>query len=409
MQARAKLPLRVVILGAGYAGQIAAARIARKRSLVELTVIDPSPVFVHRIRLHQVAAGQDIPVSPMKAHLPRRARLVQARAARIDPEARVVHLAPTPDATEAPPVPYDVLLYTLGSIDDRSHVPGAELHTHSVGTRAAAAVVRARIPALAARGGRVVVVGGGLTGIEAATELAEAYPALRLTLVSAGPVGEGLSESARVHIDHVCARLGITTRPALRIREVEAGRLRCEDGSELEFDLCLWAAGMRAPTLGRESGLPVNEIDQLRVDAHLRVLGHEHIFAAGDAASLSDAKAPIRMACATALPMGAHVGDQIAGLAHGRSPGRFRFAYVMQCISLGRRDAVVQMVDGQDRSVGRVFRGRRAVWIKEAVCRMVAGVMRLERRLGLRLYRWAMPRGPRPTRGVLAAPPEGRA
>src|SRR5262245_50087017 len=105
-------PHHVVILGAGYAGQMAAARIAKRRPDARLTVIDASPVFVERIRLHQMAAGGRVAARPMTAVLPRVARFVQGRVAAWDPTGR--RLTVTTDTGSAE-LRYDWCVYALGS------------------------------------------------------------------------------------------------------------------------------------------------------------------------------------------------------------------------------------------------------------------------------------------------------
>jgi NADH dehydrogenase FAD-containing subunit len=54
---------RIVIIGAGYAGILAAARLAgrTRRQNVEITLVNAAEVFVERLKLHQVAANQHIP------------------------------------------------------------------------------------------------------------------------------------------------------------------------------------------------------------------------------------------------------------------------------------------------------------------------------------------------------------
>jgi NADH dehydrogenase len=394
-------PLHVVILGAGYAGQMAAARLAQKRLPVRITVVDPSPVFVERIRLHQVAAGQPQPPVPMRWLLPRDADLIQARATRIDAAQRLVHLHG--DGADVPPaLRYDVLVYALGSGDDLDAVPGARLHARGLGSPEAAAFVASGVPSLAARGGRVVVVGGGLTGIEAAAELAESHPGLRVTLVTSGPLGAGLHERGRAHLATVFDRLGVIRREHAQVVAVEQGRVRLADGSALEFDLCLWTAGFRVPALARLSGLPCDERGLVEVDATLRVRNHDNVFAAGDAAVVTGGPA-LRMACAVAMPMGVHVAEEIARLVREQPREAFRFAFVTQCISLGRRDGLVQMVDADDRPTPRIWRGRKARWLKESICRYTLWMIRAERR-GVPLFHW--PRPPRERVPALAAPAE---
>jgi NADH dehydrogenase len=401
-------PLHVVILGAGYAGQMAAARLAQKRLPVRITVVDPSPVFVERIRLHQVAAGQPQPEVPMRWLLPRDADLIQARATRIDTAQRLVHLQGE-GAGVPPALRYDVLVYALGSGDDLDTVPGARLHARALGSQEAAASVAGEVPSLAARGGSVVVVGGGLTGIEAAAELAESHPGLRVTLVTAGPLGAGLHERGRAHLATVFDRLGVIRREHTQVVAVEPGRVRLVDGSALAFDLCLWTAGFRVPALARLSGLPCDERGLVEVDPTLRVRnvggGFGEVFAAGDAAVITGGPA-LRMACAVAMPMGVHVAEEIARLVRGQPHEAFRFAFAAQCISLGRRDGLVQMVDAEDRPTPRIWRGRKARWLKETICRYTLWMIRAERR-GVPLYHW--PRPPQERVPALAAAAEERA
>lgn len=396
----------VVILGAGYAGQLAAARLAHKRLPVRITVVDPSPVFVERIRLHQLAAGQALRTRPMRSLLPRGVAWVQARAERIDTAGRTVHLD-----GDAPALRYDALIYALGSSDDLDAMPGARRFAHGLGSLDAARAVGERVPALAVARGRVVVVGGGLTGIEAAAELAEMYPGLEVTLVTAGPLGPGLHENGRAHLMEVFARLGVRVREHASVTAVEDGSVRLADGTALAFDLCLWSAGFRAPALARRSGLPVDERDRVEVDATLRARGHDAIFAAGDAAFAPsygvEGASPLRMSCATAMPMGIHAAEEIARVVRGEPRQSFRFAFAGQCISLGRRDGLVQSVDEADRPMPRIRRGRTAVRLKELICRFTIWMIRAER-LGLAFYRWPTPRA-EATQYALAAAREERA
>jgi NADH dehydrogenase FAD-containing subunit len=55
-------PIDVVVIGAGYAGVMAANRLLGsltdvERRRVRVTVVNPRPDFVERIRLHELAAG----------------------------------------------------------------------------------------------------------------------------------------------------------------------------------------------------------------------------------------------------------------------------------------------------------------------------------------------------------------
>jgi NADH dehydrogenase FAD-containing subunit len=190
-------------------------------------------------------------------------------------------------------------------------------------------------------------------------------------------------------------RLGVIRREHARVAAVEPDRVRLADGSAVGFDMCLWTAGFRAPALAQSSGLPCDERGLVEVDPTLRVRAHDDVFAAGDAAVIAGGPA-LRMACAVAMPMGIHVAEEIARMVRGQPRRRFRFAFALQCISLGRRDGLIQTVDAHDRPTPRIWRGRKARWIKEGICRFTVWMIRVERR-GVSLYRWPQPRTQSPS------------
>ena len=161
---------RLVVLGAGYAGLGAARRAARRlrRTDVEVTLINATDRFVERIRLHQLAAGQTLRDRPLRTMLDGAdVKLVVARVTAIDVDASIVRMDAEPYTAG-----YDTLVYALGSGADMAACRGRQ---HAFTIAEAAQAQRLRSHLLGASAGDVVaVVGGGLTGIEAATELAEA-------------------------------------------------------------------------------------------------------------------------------------------------------------------------------------------------------------------------------------------
>lgn len=103
---------QVVVLGAGYAGQLAARAAARAKD-VTVTLVNDRDRFVERVRLHQLAAGQELrdrPVSDMVAGSG--VRLVVDRATAVDHQRKEVMLA------SGESVGYDTLIYALGSRAD---------------------------------------------------------------------------------------------------------------------------------------------------------------------------------------------------------------------------------------------------------------------------------------------------
>jgi NADH dehydrogenase FAD-containing subunit len=110
--------------------------------------------------------------------------------------------------------------------------------------------------------------------------------------------------------------------------------------------------------------------------------------AAGDAATPAALPGvPIRMACATAMPLGTAAADSILAALRGQPAPPFRFRYVFQCISLGRKDGLVQFVHSDDSPRERIISGRAAAWFKESVCRYTTVSLAIERRRP-GTYRW---------------------
>ncbi|MGX1501759.1 UNVERIFIED_CONTAM: NADH dehydrogenase FAD-containing subunit [Streptomyces graminofaciens] len=229
---------RIVVLGAGYAGAFAAGNLARRLSPAdtEITVVNAEPDFVQRLRLHQLAAGQEIEAPKLADVFAGTAiRLRLGRVTDVDPERRAVAVA---DAVGGGELGYDTLLYALGSHGADHGVPGMPEHAFDVAGRPSALRLRERLDSLGRRGegGTVLVVGDGLTGIETATEIAESRPGLSVTLIARGELGARLSAGARSHLRQACDRFGITVLEHTSVEAVEASRVLCADGRVLASD-----------------------------------------------------------------------------------------------------------------------------------------------------------------------------
>ncbi|WP_275560696.1 FAD-dependent oxidoreductase [Streptomyces sp. 5-6(2022)] len=344
---------QVLVLGAGYAGLMAALRLAPH---TRVTLVDPSPAFTERVRLHERAAGRPDITHPLDA-LTRRAGVVHlaARATGIDPAARRIT---TDDGRRRG---YDRLVYALGS---RTADPGERAYTPET-----AAELHKR---LLDGPGELTVVGGGLTGIELAAEIAESHDAWKVRLVTDGEVGAGLSAKGRAHVRTTLTGLGV---------RIEEGR-RVARPEDVDADVVVWATAMTANTaLAEAAGITLDPGGRVRVDATLRSVSHPDIYAVGDAAAMATPGAgALRMACATALTSGSHAASSIIAETRGREPKPLRFRFMAQCVSLGRRDGLIQLVRADDSPRETVLCGGTAARTKEQVVRFTVGALRLAAR-----------------------------
>lgn len=375
---------QVVILGGGYAGMLAAARIARA-DIADVTLIDAKPEFVQRIRLHEALAGTQ-PRTLAYAPLLKRRNIyfVQGYVDSINPARQQV----TGRATDGTTLikNYDYLIVALGS-RTATTVPGVAEYAVRLDDLSTTQQAHGRLHEIAKRHGRVLVVGGGLSGIETATEIAERMPSLHMTLVTEGMLGDNYTQKAADHIHQRIAGLGIELVEKIKIIGIDKF-VAYTPQTEIPFDLSVWTGGFEAAPVGRQNGFIVDQQGRIIVDPLLRVPTQPNIFAIGDAASAAHGEASIRMACASAMPMGAYAGDAVVKLMRGLEPQPFAFGFVARCISLGRHDALLQFVQPDDTPRKQAWKGLPAVLTKEAICRSTFGIVHNELRLGVPLLQW---------------------
>lgn len=363
---------QIVVLGAGYAGANAAARLAKRLhpADTEITLVNADPEFVERVRMHQLATGQDLKpraLTDVFAGTGVRVRLAWVTA--VDAEAKTVAIA---DADGPGEIAYDTLVYALGSAAADHGVPGVAEHAHDIAGKQSALRLRARLADLAA-GGTVLVVGGGLTSIEAVTEIAEARPDLQVSLAARGGLGDWLSEKAQNHLREAFDRLGITLHEHTDIAGVVPTGAVTADGRAIAAQVTVWTAGFAVHPIAAATTLQVSATGQIVVDDTMRSVSHAGVYAVGDAALASGANGtPLRMSCASGVPSAYLAADAIAARLTGREIPPNKIGYTGQCISLGRRDAIVQWVTPDDQPKPSAFTGKMAARLKEIICKSAA-------------------------------------
>ncbi len=354
---------RVVVLGAGYAGLPAVNRIAKQtfRDEVELVLVSTHDQFVERPRLHQLASGQSRPSLPLRDFLRSGIDLRVGRVQRLDVGSRALNFG-APDRPWS--LPYDTLLYAAGSTIDLE-VPGAAVHAHSVATPESAR----RIASLLgdAPTARVVVCGGGLSGIELASEFADSNPALEVTLVTRDQLGDWLSPRARSYVRDAMNELGVHVLDQTVVFRVQPHHLQTS-GEDVPFDVCVWAGGFVFPQLAAQAGLQVDAAGRVVTDASLRSVSHDDVYAIGDAAAVPGPwGTALAMGCRTGGFTGPTAADAVVARLAGRTGPTFTFRYLHECIGLGRRRHVIQFVDKDGQAVSRTLRDHKATLYKNLV------------------------------------------
>ncbi|TQF06957.1 FAD-dependent oxidoreductase [Kitasatospora acidiphila] len=377
-------PHRILVLGAGYAGMAAAVRLARRtRGLgAEVVLVNPTPRFAERLRMHQSAAGQqltDLRIPDLVAGSG--IRFVEGRATAIDAERQEVALR-TADGVRT--LGYDTLVHALGSITDTAAVPGAEDHAYTLDGHGATTRLAERLAELnAAGGGTVTVSGSGLTGVETAAEIAESHPALRVVLLGRERPGSMMGPKARAHLDAALARLNVEVRTGVEITKVLPDGIELAAGELVHSDATVWTAGVRVPPLAAHAGIATDDRGRLLTEPSLRSTSHASVWAIGDAAAVRQSYGVVHGTCQSGIPTGIHAADQITRTLRGRAPKPFRFGYLHQPVSLGRHDGVVQFTRPDDTPRRACLTGKRAMAYKEFVSNTPPQTYRLSTRFNL--------------------------
>ncbi|MCP2322861.1 NADH dehydrogenase FAD-containing subunit [Hamadaea flava] len=363
---------RIVVLGAGYSGAIAAGRLAKRlhRDEVAITLVNAEPDFVERVRMHQVATGQTLKHRPFREMFAGSGvDLKIAKVTNVDVDRRTVSVT---GSSGVETLSYDTLVYALGSGWNAQGVPGTTEFAEELASRPGALRLRQRLTALGA-GQPVAVVGGGLTSVEAVTEIAEARPDLDISLVVRGALGDWLSAKGQGHLRKVLGKLGITVHEHAQVTQVAADTVATADGRSIPAAVTVWTAGFAVHPIAAASTLDVTETGQIVVDDTMRSVSHPDVYAVGDAAyAMGVGGKPLRMSCASGSPMAWQAADSIAARLTGGKMPHAPLKYFNQCISLGRKEGLIQYVTGDDRSVNAVLTGRIAAVYKELICKGAA-------------------------------------
>ena len=351
--------MRLLIIGAGFAGMYAALSAARLRDIqgvspeeLEIALIAPEPTLVVRPRLYE--PKPETLTAPLLDVLKAiDVDYIQGSAETVNTEALTVQIS-TPKGTRKT-LSYDRLVIATGSRLFRPNIPGLAEHGFSVDSLDDAVALDKHLPGLADRpavNGRdtVVVAGGGFTGIEAATELPARLRAIfgqnartRVIIVERnGAIAPDMGEGSRPVIEQALRKLGVETRLGTGVASLDKSGVTLSTGEHIETETVVWAAGIRAAPLTAQIPAERDNFGRLLVDRDLRVPGIAGVFATGDAAraACDDEGNYALMSCQHATRMGAFAGNNAAAELL-RVPTRpyHQKAYVT-CLDLGEAGAL---------------------------------------------------------------------
>ncbi|RTE94042.1 NAD(P)/FAD-dependent oxidoreductase [Bradyrhizobium sp. LVM 105] len=363
--------MRIVIIGAGFAGMYAALSAARLRDIqgappdeLEIALVAPEPTLVVRPRLYE--PNPETLTAPLQDVLEAiDVVYIRGHAETIDTKSRIVEVAAAEGTRKM--LSYDRLVVATGSRLFRPNVPGLAEHGFSVDQLDDAIALDRHLhgllnrPASKARN-TVVVAGGGFTGIEAATELPSRLrkilgkdAQLRVVIVDRNEtIAPDMGAGSRPIIEEALRKLGIETRLGVGVASLDKSGVTLSNGEQIECETVIWAAGMRAAPLTAQIPAERDQFGRLLVDRELRVPSASGVFATGDAAraACDDVGNYALMSCQHATRMGAFAGNNAAAELLGVPTRPYHQKAYVTCLDLGEAGAL--FTRGWERTVEMV-------------------------------------------------------
>lgn len=268
-----ELRKRVVIVGGGFVGSYVAKKLEKTFDVILIDTKDYVEYTPGILRaLVQPSAATKTQV--LHEHYLRKARVEIGEVTRVTPPKVIFN---------DKEVPYDYLVLASGStykkpFRQRNVVVaehGHELRNHHE------QLVEAK---------RVLVVGGGIVGVELAAEIANTYPLKEVTLVhSKDQLLNTFSWKIAFAATRYLSRAGVKIVYENRVTKVEGKKFTTNTGKQITADLAFMCVGNKPNVTYLEKAF-LDEHGRVQVDKHLRIPGTEHIFAGGDITGLSETK-----------------------------------------------------------------------------------------------------------------------
>jgi NADH dehydrogenase len=360
--------VRVVVIGAGFGGLTVARSLAHASAPVEVVLVDRHNFHTFSPLLYQVATAGVAPddIAPSLRGVVRRDRNVEfemVEVVGVDFESRRVLVA------DGAPIAYDYLVLAAGAVSSDFGVPGVAEHALHLKSLADAIHVRRSVlcrfeasdrdPALIDDGElRVVVAGGGPTGVELSGALAELFTKVlakdfrdldvqraEVVLVEAtDSVLQSFSRPSRVEAVRELRARGVEIRLDAPIASVDGDGVVLRDGTRIAARTVIWCAGVQPSPLADALALPRGRGGGIAVGPDLSVETRGEVFVIGDFASAADRRGrPYPQLAPVAMQQARHVAHSIERRLAGRPTRRFRYVDKGTMATIGRRSAVAEL------------------------------------------------------------------
>ena len=366
---------RIVVVGGGAGGLPLVTRLGRqlgKTGRAQVTLVDRARMHVWKPRFHEVATGAidaDLDAVDYRAHARQNHYTFEpGDLNHVSVQDKTIILSAIHDAQGQEILPerrlaFDYLVIATGSRSNDFGTPGVRDHCLFIDSQQQAERFRERFLATCLRANHaskpvsVAIVGGGATGVELAAELHHAVSMLNhyghgnlhrkqltVSVIEAAPrilplLSERVSNTATARLE----ALGVKVLSGVQVAEASAEAFMTADGTRIEADLLVWAAGVKCPQLLADiDGLSSTRTNQIEVNDSLQAKGCESVFVIGDAAFYlpPGAERPIPPRAQSAQQMAHHVARCLENQLAGKPLPRFVYKDRGSLVSLSNYSSV---------------------------------------------------------------------
>lgn len=375
---------KLIIIGGGFAGfwsamsAVRQSRELKKDEELDITLINPDNYLTIRPRLYEVSLD-GLRVELDKYLLPLGVNQVIGKADVIDPAAKLITVSTDQGIHK---YEYDYLILASGSQLKGINIPGFR-YTFNMDTFNNAQQLEDHMVKLAKNnfsdpGAKTfVIVGGGLTGLEAATSIEEKANLLRslhgdtaidfkIVLVDRGQEIAGIyAKDAQSYIIDTLNKKNVVTIPGTTVNAIATDKIVLSDGTEIPTQTVIWCAGIVASSLTTFLDGDRDALGRLQVDQFLKLPAYNDVIVAGDVASvpLDDDGNVSLMACQFSMDLGKWAGHNAVNDLFSESLMPYVNNRYVTCLDLGQDDGL--FTTGWDRNL--LFKGREGKDIKEQI------------------------------------------
>lgn len=353
---------KIAIVGGGFGGVFTALELS---GAGDVSLITPDDHFLFTPMLYEYVSGEVEAwhIAPYYNELlDDNVSLIKGTVSDIDVDRNTVSIDERADA-----IHFDVLVLAVGGVSNYWNIEGAAEYTMPFRKLEHADALRQRMvdaldavpPDFAPQDVRealtFAVVGGGASGVELSTKMADLLRdafqrrALRgeprIMLIEMGEhVVPGMGDEIRTFVEDALRESRVEIHTGTRVLSVRRDGLTFEHKgktSDVKAAATVWTAGVRVNPLIEKLPLEKDRRGLLLVQPTLQTKSHENIFALGDIALFEDASPRLAGTAQLAFQQASLAGDNIKALLAGKPLHTKHIQELGEAVSLGTERAAV--------------------------------------------------------------------